>query len=119
MISEREWASIHSLVDRVVRKIAGKRQFVTGAVVKNDTNNKIVWIKELGAQPIPVVGFEYDVKSYDTDASGNVTVRHFTATPKTPKVGQSVVVALEMGDQSIPRCLGVVQGKKWIVSEDD
>lgn len=118
MISEPEWASIRTLVTRIVGGMVPRRHFITGKVIKNDTNNKLVWIKELGAQPIPVVGFEYDVKSYDTDSSGNVNVRHFTATPKTPKRGQMVLVALELGE-GIPRCLGVVQGKNWITTEDD
>jgi hypothetical protein len=118
MISEREWASIGALITKITGK-ANKRQFITGKVVKNNTGNKTVWLKELGAQAIPVVGFDYDVKYYDTDSTGTVNVRHMTATPKTPKVGQIVVVALELGDQSIPRCIGVVQGKNWITSEEN
>lgn len=117
MITEPEWASIGNLVTRIIGQRVPRRNFITGKVVKNDTNSKLVWIKELGAQPIPVVGFDYDVKSYDTDSSGNVNVRHSTATPKVPKVGQMVVVALELGE-AIPRCLGVVQGQNWIVSEE-
>ncbi len=117
MISEAEWSSISNLVTRIIGQSVPRRHFITGVVVKNDTNSNLVWVKELGAQPIPVVGFDYDVKSYDTDSSGNVTVRHFTATPKTPEVGQHVVIALELGE-AIPRCLGIVQGQNWIVSEE-
>jgi hypothetical protein len=76
---------------------------------------KAAYGSEFGEQPIPVVGFDYDVKSYDTDNTGTVNVKHYTVSPQTPNVGDSVLVAMEMGSQSLPRCVGVIQGKNWII----
>jgi hypothetical protein len=65
MISEREWASIAEMIDKITQKTAGRRHFITGVVVKRDVGNQLVWIKELGAQPIPVVAFNHQMKYYD------------------------------------------------------
>lgn len=120
MISEPEWASIRALVSKLVTQIAGHRgNFITGQVVKRDEDNRLVWIKELGNQPIPIVGLDSNVKYYDTDATGKINVKHAVVAPVVPKVGQSIFVALEMGTQSLPRCIGVIHGKNWITSETE
>jgi hypothetical protein len=120
MISEREWTSIREMVLRLVTQKAGHRgNLITGKVIKRDPDHSCVWIEEFGDQPIPLVGFDYDVKSYDTDGSGTVNVKHYIVSPKTPDVGESVLVAMEMGAQSLPRCVGVIQGKNWIIPEDE
>lgn len=118
-ITEGEWTSISSLIERMVAKGGGRRQFITSQVLKRDEGNGVIWIGELGDQPIPIVGFDYNVKYYGIDGSGNVTVKNAIATPITPQVGEQVLVALEMGEQSLPRCLGVVKGTNWLVIEDE
>jgi len=120
MISEREWSAISGMVARIVKQIAGERgNLITGQVIKRNESDKTVWISELGDQPIPVVGFDLDVKYYDTDGTGTVNVKHATASPITPDVGDHVLVALELGTQSLPRCVGVIQGRNWIIPEDE
>jgi len=118
-ISEGEWASIRNLVVSLTNKVAGPQRgyFVTGKVIKRDPDNRLVWLKEFGDQAIPVVGFDYNVKYYDTDNTGTVNVKKVIAEAKTPDIGESVLVAREMGEQSLPRCLGVFQGTNWIITE--
>jgi len=120
MISEREWSAIAGMVTKMVKKIAGERgNLITSTVIKRDSGNRLVWIKELGDQGIPVVGFDYNVKYYDTDNNGNVNVKNIVVHPHTPDVGDHVLVALELGSQSLPRCVGVIQGNNWIIPEDE
>lgn len=119
MISEAEWASIRELAIKLASQVANQTgNFVTGKVIKRDEKNKLVWLRELGDQPIPVVGFRYDVKYYDEGSSGAVNVKTTTAVPQTPQLGDYVFVALEMGAQSLPRCLGVILGTNWIITEN-
>jgi hypothetical protein len=40
------------------------------------------------------------------------------ATVRVPKVGDTVLVARELGTRRLPRCLGILQGKNWISAED-
>jgi hypothetical protein len=120
MISEPEWNSIRTFVERICSDISGRREqyFATGKVSKRDVENKLIWVKGFSDDPIPVVGFEYEVKYYDTDADGNVNVKKARVSPVVPHIGQTVFVAYEMGVSRLPRCLGVVQGTNWVTSED-
>jgi hypothetical protein len=120
-ISEPEWASITNLIEKVSAQVAGKRQdyFVTGPVVKVDPVSKIVWMAEFGDQPIPVVAFDYDVTYYDETASGTVVAKSVKATVAMPKVGDTIVVARELGTRRLPRLLGILQGQNWFVAEED
>ena len=61
---------------------------------------------------------EHEIRYYDTDGNGNVIVRNAKAVTLVPKVGQTVLVAYEMGISRLPRCLGVIQSTNWITSED-
>lgn len=117
-ITEGEWASIYSAIGRIVGH-GSKKDFMTARVIKRDVANKLVWVKELGDQAIPLVGQDYSVKYYDTDNSGTVNVKTVTATPQVPDVGATVFIVLEMGSQSLPRCLGTIQGRKWIKRDDE
>lgn len=121
MITEPEWASIRSMVESVVLQLVGDRRsyFTTGKVTKVDTANKCVFIAELGDQPIPVVAFNRMVKYYDEGASGAVTVKREPSEITMPTIGQSVLIAKELGSGTLPRCLGVIQGTNWIVPEDE
>jgi hypothetical protein len=119
-ISEPEWNSIRTFVERICAQVSGRRSefFETGTVSKRDEVNRLIWLKGFSDDPIPIVDFEHEVKYYDTDADGNVAVKKAKVTTVVPKVGQTVLVAYEMGTSRLPRCLGVVQGKNWIVTED-
>jgi hypothetical protein len=115
MIEEPEWASIRSLVETLVPQIAGRRgNLVTGRVTKRDESNGLVWISELGNQAIPIVGLNYKVKYYDTDETGKVNVKQAIVSPVVPGIGEAVVVVLEMGQESLPRCVGAIHGRNWI-----
>lgn len=117
-ITEGEWTSIQALVARAVGH-GGKSHFMTAKVIKRDVPNQLVWVKELGGQAIPMVGFDMSVKYYDTDNTGTVLVRSSISSPKVPNVGESVFIVLEMGAHSLPRCLGTIQGRNWVTREDE
>jgi hypothetical protein len=119
-LTEPEWQSIGNFVERIVRRVAGTKAdyFVTGKVLKVDKPNKCIYMSEFGDQPIPVVGFDYEIDYYDTTATGVVKK---TAPVKLimPSVGDSVLVARELGVPRMPRCLGVIQGTNWIIPGED
>jgi hypothetical protein len=118
-LSDLDFVSIRSLVERVVSEISGRRDsfFVTGKVIKRDEAKKLVWLKEFGDQPIPVVGFDYIVKYYDEGADGVTRVKKSIVQVQVPMIGATVFVARELGSRRLPRCLGVIQGKDWLVAE--
>src|SRR5690348_15857553 len=118
-ISEPEWLSIANMVEKIVKRVIGTRAdyFTTGKVLKVDKPNKCIYMTEFGDQPIPIVGFDYEVKYYDTDNAGFVRTRNSVATVVMPKVGDTVLVARELGTRRLPRCLGVIQGKNWVIPE--
>lgn len=131
-IEEAEWSSIHNLIELEVGKRIGRRRdyFLTSVVVKNDTNDNLVWVEEFGEQPIPMFCFDYEVIYYDQDtiAGGGppfdtntktVTKKFAKVRPLCPKVGQRVLIAREMGADRLPRCLGVLRSKNFIIFEDD
>lgn len=132
-ISEPEWTSIRTMIEAVVGDIAGNRSvhFTTGKVIKRDELQKLVWLEEFGDQPIPIVGFDYEVKYYDQTPAGTTapavggsspykTITKIVQTKvKVPKIGDIVFVAQEFGSKRLPRCLGVIQGKGWIVPETE
>lgn len=132
-ITEPEWLSISSMIEKIVRRIVGTRAdfFVTGKVIKTDVKNKCIYMKEFGDQPIPIVGFDHEVKYYDESPRGTdygaagsnakyiTRVKTAKISVVVPKRGDTVLVAREMGTRRLPRCLGVIQGKKWIVPEDE
>jgi len=121
MIDEREFASIRAMVEKIVTQTAGRKSdyFITGKVLKRDVTNKCIYMAEFGDQPIPVVEHNYTVTYYDTNNLGKVVKKKAKIEVEVPKPGQLVLVAREMGQNRIPRCLGVIQGKKWILLEDE
>jgi hypothetical protein len=130
-LTEPEWLSISAMVEKIVRRVAGTKgdYFITGKVLKVDKANKCIYLREFGDQPIPLVGFEYEITYYDesprgTNYGASGSAAQFKTRKKKAKVeivmprrGQTVLVAREMGAQRMPRCLGVIQGKKWIIPE--
>jgi hypothetical protein len=132
-ITDSEWQSISTMVNQIVRDIAGTKgdYFITGKVFKVDKKNKCIYMKEFGSQPIPIVAFDYEVKYYDESPQGTTVptggsgspYRTLTkiakATVIMPKKGDTVLVAKEMGTSRLPRCLGVVMGTKWIMKGDE
>jgi hypothetical protein len=119
-LEEQDWNSIRVAVERICANISGRRVewFKTGKVIKRDERNRLIWIKGMGDVAIPIIAFDYDIRYYDTDENGETRVRKARATLAVPKLGQTVVVAFELGSTRIPRCLGVLQGKNWVETED-
>ena len=132
-ITEPEWQSISSLVERVVMRLVGSKgqYFISGTVIKNDEKKKLVWLKEFGNQAIPVVGHRYKMKYYDETPKGTNAAAAGTASPhktltKTviadvvvPPRGATVLVVREMGSDRLPRCLGEIQGTDWLIEEEE
>lgn len=97
--------------------------FAQGKVIKADSKKNLVWLKEFGDQPIPVFTFDYDIKYYDTQPTGNVTsgspvktqlkVKKAVVKPKCPKVGETVLIAKQHGSRSLPKCLGVLRSRDF------
>lgn len=116
-MNESDFKSVRALVEKMI----GQRgeYFVTGTVIKRDTIRKLIWTPEFGDQPIPLVGLNYKVTYYDTDAAGVVTPKDAIVEPVVPEVGQTVVVARELGSRRLPRLIGVLQGTGWISTEED
>lgn len=119
-ISNSEWREIEHLINRLLTN-AGEA-FVQGQVVKRDTSRKVVWLKEFGDTPIPLIAFNYTLKYYDTNELGVVRVRTAKAPDieiEVPKVGETVLIAQHFGSQRLPKCLGVIKSKKYIQVESD
>ena len=120
-ISEPEWQSIRAMIERVTTQISGHKgiYFTTGKVIKRDTVNFCVYLREFGDQPIPIVGFDYTVNYYDTDATGAIHKKTSKIKVQVPKLGEAVLVISELGSQRLPRCVGVIKGKNWLIAEEE
>lgn len=117
-ITEAEWTSISAMIERIVGH-GGKDHFMSAVVIKRDEANGNVYVRELADQAIPVVAHSYKVKYYDTDQTGTVIVKNAVVSPVIPKVGEHIFIVFEMGERSLPRCVGVMQGRNWVSREDE
>jgi hypothetical protein len=128
-ISEGEWASITEHVVKIVQQVAGRAgdHFFVDQVVKNDPNQNLVWVEELGDTPIPIFTFDYQVKYYDESPRGTglsfggykVYTKLAKVKPMCPKVGEIVLVCREMGVNRLPRCLGVLRSTGFETEGDE
>lgn len=127
-MSEEEWASVSRFVELEVGKLIGRRRdpLFTAKVTKRDEENKLVWVKELGDQPIPILAFDYEVTYFDesprgTSGGGSYKTYKKTATVDiiVPQIGQLVIIAREMSYDGHPRCLGVVKSRNYIQDLED
>ena len=126
-ISEQEWASIAQHVELEVTRLIGRRRdyFITSVVIKSDDVNNLVWVEEF-VSPIPMFCFDYEVIYYDTVAGGgppfttNTVQKKFAKVrPLCPSVGETVLIAREMGADRLPRCLGVLKSANFVIDEDE
>jgi hypothetical protein len=129
MITEGEWASITEHVTKIVQQVAGRAgdHFFVDKVVKNDTANNLVWVTELGDTPIPLFTFDYTVSYYDESPRGTglsfggykVYTKQAKTKVKCPSIGDIVLVAREMGQNRLPRCLGVLRSSNFTTDEGE
>lgn len=100
-----DWNEISGRIAAAIAQ-AGE-SFIQGEVVKRDTDNRLIWLKELGDTPIPVVAFDY----YFIDP---VTELEVTVKLEIPFVGDLAVIALHLGSRRLPRCIGKIQSTGWV-----
>ncbi len=118
-LTNADWREIESFVARVLSRSG--EAFVQGKVVRTDTARRVVFLKEFGDTPIPLIGFDYQVKYSYTEPSGSTTVRKTKAYSNevemlVPKVGDIVLIAQHYGTRRLPKCLGVIKSKRYVVS---
>lgn len=128
-ITDPEWQSISEHVIDLIKDVAGQAgdHFFVDVVVKNDASKNLVWVETLGDTPIPLFAFQYEVKYYDESPRGTGlsfgAYKTYTKYAKVkivcPKVGETVLVAREMGMNRLPRCLGVLRSTGFGDEEDE
>lgn len=121
------WRQVDNLINDRIKQSHGPF-FSQGVVTRSDPTKNLVWLDEFGDQPIPLFTFDYDVKYYDTQPTGNVTsgqpvktqlvVKKAVLTPKCPVVGDIVLVARQHGSRRLPKCLGVLRSRDFILPSD-
>lgn len=132
-LSHDDYREIERFVGRILSDHG--QSFVQGVVVKSDQNKKLVWLKEFGDQPIPCIAFDYQVRYYYNEPTGNTTavgapvnsrMKSRLTQPYTkeveilvPRKGDIVLVATHLGSRRLPKCLGVIKSKNYVVQESD
>ena len=84
MITENDWRAIEEFVSRMVSKVG--EPFVQGRVTKVDAARRVVFLKEFGDTPIPVVTFDHDFKWSDITHT-NYDPLHYVGDPGEPAFG--------------------------------
>jgi hypothetical protein len=117
----RHWAEIEARIKSLIAKRG--EAFIQARVARSDPVRNLIWIRELGDTPIPLIAFDYEVKVYDQTPDGTnygsvgdpatytTNVRTYITTVVTPLPGEIVLVARHLGSDRLPKCLGVVKGK--------
>ena len=109
-LSDADWNSIYTAIAKAIPP----NEVVYGKVVKRDEKKKLIWLKEFGEQPIPLVGFNGTVTVYDETAQG-VKKKVVKVEPQVPRVGELVVVLRQMGVRRLPKCVGVVLSRGFVI----
>lgn len=118
-LRDQDWQQIQEFVNRLVSKSG--EAFIQGKVVKSDQSRRVVWLREFGDTPIPLVGFDYRVKYRYKETDGSVTVAKTNSYSDdveilTPRVGDTVLVAQQFGTRRLPKCLGVIKSVRYVES---
>ena len=113
-LSEADFASIKTMVDAAVGALG--ETLLTAKVIKRDVARKLVWVKEIGDQPIPCIAFRSTVRYYDEDKSGIIHAKETVVEIVVPKLGETILIALERGTRRLPRCLGIIQSLEFMDS---
>lgn len=108
-LDDSDWNAIYEAISRAIPQ----HEIVYGRVVKRDEHKKLIWLKEFGDQPIPLVGFNGKVTVYDETATTTrrkvVKLEH-----EVPQKGDLVVVLRQMGTRRLGKCVGVVLSKGFV-----
>ena len=127
-LTSEDFNSIARHVELEVGRLMGRKRdwLFMAEVTKRDTENKLVWVKELGDQPIPLVGFDYEVTYYDESPRGTSGGGSFHTYKKTAKAevqvplkGEMILIIFELAYGARPRCFGVVQSKNFTQDLED
>jgi hypothetical protein len=126
-LDSEDFASIANLVELEVGRLIGRRRdtFIVCAVKRRDQRKKLVWVREFGDQPIPLVGFRQIIEYYDESPRG--TVCSFMTYRKTgitmgmfvPEIDDLVLIVRDMGYDGHPYCLGVIESVDYIQGLED
>lgn len=122
MLTHSDWAEIEQHVNKMLTGLG--EPFIQGVVIKNDKLRKVVWLKEFGDTPIPLISFDHQVKYSYKETTGITTVKRTKAYSKdveilVPQVGDTVLVAQHFGTQRLPKCLGVIKSHHYVQTESD
>lgn len=113
MLTEADWNNIY----KVIRSEITPTEIIFGEVIKRDVKHRLVWVDELGDQPIPLVGFNNNVTVYDVEPFENIVdvdldvqsssrQRVFTSDVIVPQVGEVVMILRQFGQNRLPHCIG-------------
>lgn len=102
-LSHEDWQSIYGAISAAQQS----ETVVYGTVVKRDERRKLIWLREFGSQPIPLVGFKGHVKIYDDNGAGT-TIKKVEIVHEVPKIGETAVVMRQFGSRRLPKCVGIV-----------
>jgi len=121
-LNNSDWAAIQDLVNRMITRVG--EPFLQGKVIKTDPIRKVVFLKEFGSVPIPIVSFDYQVKYSFKETSGATTIKKTKAYSEeveilTPRVGDTVLIARHYGSSRLPKCLGVIKSKRYIEANEE
>lgn len=119
-LSFGDWDEINKVIAKAIGNVG--EPFVQGTVIKSDPVKNVVFLKEFADVPIPIVAHHYQVTYNSRDTSGRVvrlkTIAYSNdVTVLVPRPGDIVLVAQHLGTRALPKCLGVIQSKNYIIGE--
>jgi hypothetical protein len=122
MLTNSDWRAIEEFVNRMTSKIG--EPFVQAIVLKTDAARRVIFVKEFGDTPIPIIGLDYQVKYSYKEPSGATTIKKTKAHSEeveilVPRVGETVLIAQHFGSKRLPKCLGVIKSKRFIETDGD
>lgn len=124
MIEQDDWVGILN----EIQKAQPPGTIVQGKVTKRDLKRKVLFMKEFGTTPIPLIAFNYEVNYFDVQPFGSTPAqgvampkkrfaKKVIAKPQLPKVGDTVLVLRHFGSRRLPKCIGIIQSKNFVVPE--
>jgi hypothetical protein len=126
-LTSEDFASIANHVELEVGRLVGRRRdpFIVCAVKGRDQRKKLIWVKEFGDQPIPLVTFRHIIEYFDESPRGTVcsfmTYRKTGVTVEVfvPELDDLVLIVRDMSYDGHPYCLGVIQSIDYIQDLED